>query len=285
MCARGGARWARVYFEGLVRAGRPTELGCPCVRGRNVRVRIRDGTIGMAQTSTSLQLAVDLLLENVPGAQRVGHVVHPALLPMVGNAPPTRATVAAGGPAAASVVTAGEVYLVKAEGLAVVQLRSPLARSGRGNFRDALAAWLIEVKPSRVVVLSGADATERVESQLAGTQARCVLSDGLQGEAEELNKLECPTLELREPSSAAPDGIYVHGGGIARRLFHACTAGGLDACILLHFCSPGDNQREAHALVRVVASWLGLKPAPSTWVTPLAWEMSFAPQQPLAGLY
>jgi proteasome assembly chaperone 2 len=231
------------------------------------------------------QMAVDLLPENLSGAKKVGHVVHTALLPMVGNAPPPQQQQLGGssdGPA--TLVTAGEVYVVKGEGLVVVQLRSPLARSGRSAFRDALVLWLGAIKAKRVVVLTGADASERVESQLSGSQLRCVLSDALQSNADALKQLACPTLEPRTKTAAAPDGLYVHGGGISRRVFHDCVAQGLAACVLVHFCNAGDNQQEAHALVQLLAGWLKFKSAPTEWTVPTSWALSFAPRPP-PGLY
>jgi proteasome assembly chaperone 2 len=116
------------------------------------------------------QLAVDLLLHN-RGARRVGHVVHPALLPMVGAAPVAGA--AAEGGAELQLVTAGDVYVVDDDGLLIIQLRSPLSKGGRSAFREAAVAWISSLSPSRVVVLTGVDATERIESQLEGTQMRC----------------------------------------------------------------------------------------------------------------
>ena len=73
-------------------------------------------------------------------------------------------------------VTAGDVHIVDADSVAIVQLRAPLSRSGRASFREAAATWIASLKPSRVVFLTGIDAVERIEPQLTGSQIRCAQS-------------------------------------------------------------------------------------------------------------
>jgi hypothetical protein len=117
-------------------------------------------------------------------------------------------------------------------------------------------------------------------------RTRCVLADQLRdaGEGSALAEAGCPELELRPPTSSNPDGVYLHGGGIARKLWRGCVDAGLDAAVLAHFVSQGDTREEAIALVRVLSKWLAWKNVPREWAPPPTWALTQAPD-PVRGLF
>ena len=121
---------------------------------------------------------------------------------------------------------------------------------------------------------------------LARCPSRCVLADRLRdaGEGSALTEHGCPELEPRPPTSTNPDGVYLHGGGIARKLWRACVDSGLDAAVLAHFVSQGDTHVEAIALVQVLSRWLAWENVPAEWAHPPAWALTQAPD-PVRGLF
>lgn len=109
------------------------------------------------------QLCVDLLLETLPDARRVGFLHHESVLPAVG---------AAGGPAsssssAAAAVLPVEVWSVPSLRLAVVQRRAPCAPGRRAAFAADLAAWARDAGVARAVLLCSAPAHRRGDRELA----------------------------------------------------------------------------------------------------------------------
>ena len=86
---------------------------------------------------------------------------------------------------------------------------------------------------------AGSDSSERIASQLQGPQHRHLLSPKLAGESASLEAAGGIPLEPRHVSEHNPEGIYIHGGGMARALFNDCVKEDLAAAALVHFCSAG----------------------------------------------
>eukprot|EP00041_Stephanoeca_diplocostata_P006230 m.78698 g.78698 ORF g.78698 m.78698 type:complete len:327 (+) comp16248_c1_seq13:303-1283(+) len=156
------------------------------------------------------QLAVDYLVQNIDG-KCVGYLEHTGILPMVGS------DVSISGDSG-KLLTSAEVYYAEQSKLLLLHMRSPVIQAYRTSFRQELAEWLLKIQCASVLILTGANATERIESQLTGPQVRCLLSSQITQEhpalSKELASLGCPALETRLPCASNPDGVYIHGGGM-----------------------------------------------------------------------
>ena len=107
-------------------------------------------------------------------------------------------------------------------------------------------------------------------------QHRHLLAPGMTGEAAGLEAAGGIPLEPRLKSEHNPDGIYIHGGGMARALFKDCCAANLPAAALIHFCSAGDTRQEAGQLASLVHSWLNVFDPEATGLkAPVTWQLCY----------
>lgn len=113
------------------------------------------------------QLAVDIILNNLPSAAHIGRLNCPHVLPFAGPSPtvPTHHS---------PILTPVELYSVaQAPGstttFIVAQQRSPLARGRAGDHARDLIAWAKAAGASAVVIVGGANAAGRRDAEIRGS--------------------------------------------------------------------------------------------------------------------
>eukprot|EP00039_Didymoeca_costata_P004812 m.76302 g.76302 ORF g.76302 m.76302 type:complete len:354 (-) comp12550_c0_seq3:716-1777(-) len=236
------------------------------------------------------QLTIDLLLEETK-AIRVGYLEHDALLPLVANSKD-----GCHKQGEDNVVTALEVYYSQEHNLTMLQIRSQISKAQTANFRKDLVKFLTDSKFIRVVVLSGSNSSERQASQLQGPQQRYILSAKMKDLEPNLKEMGWVELEPRVTSVTNPTGLFIHGGGMARSMFHSLCNEDVPVLCLVQFCNHGDTRFEALELASTfnqfhefktktgkhltLSTLLGFKVFFSQlveqWQVPTSWELCLA---------
>ncbi|CAL1538170.1 unnamed protein product [Lymnaea stagnalis] len=236
------------------------------------------------------QLAADLIV-NTLDMERVGYILHPSLLPCVGNNP-----FAIGDGSSCQLSTSCEIYESTKLKLVVIQQRAPLIKGKSRAYTEWLSSWLNEIQFDQVVVLTSSFAYERLDQQLSGPPFRVLYTKKMEERSGEIFKsqigwkeLECrhsfpaPTPIQRE-NEHADNLFYMPGSGITKNLFEKCQE--LPVLVLMMFVSEGDNAQDAVDLVGQLNLWLKLvtqkdENAPSenvqscSWKVPDSWRLVF----------
>ncbi|XP_060066414.1 proteasome assembly chaperone 2-like [Ylistrum balloti] len=242
------------------------------------------------------QLAVDLLISTL-WMERVGHIHHESILPLVGNDPFAHEDFSD-----CKLVTSCDVYESIEHKVVVIQQRAPFVRGKMAMFRKWLKEWVTSMSFTRLVILTSSRSEERLDVQLQGDQLRFLASQSMEDSstcqrlrAAPLNWLDlerrhtfpAPTPEELQNGQKQPDYIYIPGGGIAKSLLEECGKE-MPVLVLMLFCSEGDNAQDAIYLASRLNMWLDLvdmkpkknedgkiiKPLPG-WKIPLSWRHLF----------
>ncbi|XP_033755057.1 proteasome assembly chaperone 2-like isoform X2 [Pecten maximus] len=242
------------------------------------------------------QLAVDLLISTL-WMERVGHIHHESILPLVGNDPFAHEDFLD-----CKLVTSCDVYESIEHKVVVIQQRAPFVRGKMGMFRQWLKEWIISKSFTKLVILTSSRSEERLDVQLQGDQLRYLASKsmdestiGQRFQSPPLNWLDlerrhtfpAPTPDELQKGLKQADYIYIPGGGIAKSLMEECGKD-MPVLVLLLFCSEGDNAQDAIFLVTRLNQWLDLvdmkpkktekgdiiKPLPG-WKSPSSWRHLF----------
>ncbi|OWF48025.1 proteasome assembly chaperone 2-like [Mizuhopecten yessoensis] len=237
------------------------------------------------------QLAVDLLISTL-WMERVGHIHHESILPLVGNDPFAHEDFND-----CKLVTSCDVYESIEHKVVVIQQRAPFVRGKMALFRKWLKEWIINKSFKKLVILTSSRSEERLDIQIQGDQLRFLASQCMEEtktcqmlRSAPLNWLDLErrnTPEELQNGSEKPNYIYVPGGGIAKSLLEECGKD-MPVVVLLMFCSEGDNSQDAIFLASRLNQWLDLvdmkpkkredgqiiKPLPG-WKIPLSWRHLF----------
>lgn len=232
------------------------------------------------------QLTTDLLISTL-SCNSVGYLHDESIIPLCGNDAYGNTGVAQG-----SLVTSTEVYKCKEKQLIIVQQRSPLVKGKQKDFRKKLLTWVKECKFEKVILLCSTYSHERIDSQISGSPFRYLATPSLTPNIPA--DLQWQQLEKREntwggeketvPESTPEEtrGIYVPGGGIAKKLFEDCCREQVALATLMVFCSEGDNIPDALTLVTHLNQWLKLVQEPtgegnrtSPWRIPRSWDLLY----------
>ncbi|XP_033126060.1 proteasome assembly chaperone 2-like [Anneissia japonica] len=244
-------------------------LICPCISVGNVG-----------------QLATDLLISTLK-MQQVGYLYDSSMLPMCGNDPFSTSGLVEG-----KLCTSAEVYKCDEKKLLVVQLRALLVKGKHSQFRKKLLDWIQQSTFRQVILLTSSFAYERLDSQITGSPLRYLVTPLLKKMPNAPNtcNLQWTPLERREyvwspePDNASiPEearGIYLPGGGIARKFFEECCKEDIPLAVLLIFCSEGDNIPHAVQLANYLNDWLKFtekrtEPSGCTFKIPSSWTLLF----------
>ncbi|CAG5129469.1 unnamed protein product [Candidula unifasciata] len=241
------------------------------------------------------QLAADLIISTLH-LERVGYVLHPSLLPVIGSNPYADDDDSA----SYKLTTSCEVFESVVSKIVVIQQRAPVIKK---IYADWLSDWIKSQHFRQVVVLTSSFAQDRLDHQISGSPFRILLSPVLEEQEGEFfkTKLEWVKLEPRQPNPAftqiqspadsLPGNGYLHmpGSGIAKLVFDNCQE--LPVLVLLMFVSEGDNALDAVAVADQINKWLSLLPnqdpcdteepqghlkrRPVTWKIPRSWRLVF----------
>ena len=171
-------------------------------------------------------------------------ILHPSLIPCVG-ADPLHVD-------SPILTTAMQLYIHPESKLAVFQIRSGLLPGKGGAFLTDLLEWAKEVKITRLVCLSSSHAHERSDVQLRGSPLRFLASPSLDKEApvpEGFIRLETKERFPGLCSEEQPEGLFIPGGGLAKRFLLGCEEKEMQGLVLLKFCAEGDNTQDAIQVV------------------------------------
>ncbi|RIB21338.1 PAC2 family-domain-containing protein [Gigaspora rosea] len=204
------------------------------------------------------QLAVDLLITTL-NLQRIGFLEDENVIPVAGvNEHLTR-----------GITVAIEVYQSDDNKWTVIQQRATVIKKKWHNFTENLLAFIKQSQFSKVILLSSADATRRVDIQLTRFRATIL---GLKT----LEKISNDDYALKQDS----DLPKIPGGGISRFLFHKSQQEDIPLIMIIFFAIEGDNTQDAFLLANYTNSLLNLFPQqeiPITklWKTPASWNYLF----------
>ncbi|XP_063220764.1 proteasome assembly chaperone 2 [Bacillus rossius redtenbacheri] len=222
------------------------------------------------------QLAMDLVLSSLT-AVKIGYVLHPAILPVVGSDPYDLES--------SSLMISCEIFVVEDKKLILMQIRSPLIKTFRNDFLLKLLKWIQKMELSPVFILTSSHEYERNDEQIRGTPLRFLMTADLFSKHEEtiaklgwkeLEKRGCPDLTSQENH---PEEAYIPGGGFAKLLFDTCAFQKISSAVLLKFCSEGDNIPDAVLLANYLNDLIRLVPEGTSsvdrWHFPPSWKHLF----------
>ncbi|KAJ8880954.1 hypothetical protein PR048_017427 [Dryococelus australis] len=231
------------------------------------------------------QLAVDLILSSLT-AVKVGYVLHPAILPVVGSDPYDLQS--------SSFMIGCEIFAVENLKLLFMQIRSPLIKQLRNDFLLKLVKWIQKMECAEVIMLTSSYEYERSDEQIRGTPLRYLMTANLFSKHEEriaqlgwkeLEKRRCA--DITTLGSSIGEKLCIPGGGFAKVLFDMCTKQEISSAILLKFCSEGDNIPDSvlladywNDLVRIVPQTI----SGDRWRFPPSWKHLFG-NAPVEELY
>uniref|UniRef100_A0A2P2M103 Proteasome assembly chaperone 2 n=2 Tax=Rhizophora mucronata TaxID=61149 RepID=A0A2P2M103_RHIMU len=244
------------------------------------------------------QLVVDLLVSST-GAERIGYLDDPYILPCVGND--------AYGPTPCGDLSLPlEVYESAVNELTLVQQRSPVVKGMTGEFAKNLADFAIASGKKHVVVLSGLDFGRWQRVDMSSLQIYYLSSSSCNGTDDFCEQLGWKRLQEYDPAQRSWKYLSTLADGNTTRendlpledelveedyypslpfaaLFSFFKAKGLKVTCLLCYCSEGDNIPDAFHLAEAALQLLRLNSnnfhgdEDSKWVIPFSWKTVYGP--------
>lgn len=226
------------------------------------------------------QLACDLLLNQVYvscketlKADRIGCLRTRHVLPVAGchaldSADP------------AQVCTNVEVFRVHDKQVTVVQQRAPVLAGHVSAYVKELCAWINDVGFSRVIMLGGADASGRTDTQIMNREPRFVTTSAVDvAQLEELASQSVRPLE-EDPSNTASNGPQLLNAGLLNLMHRTCEDSGVAFIGLVLFCKEGVNISEGLAMAACANNLIQLITLPTAsteksirWKPPTSWSV------------
>lgn len=213
------------------------------------------------------QLAADLLIASLK-LNRVGVFDPKHLVPVVG----------AREDGTAGLTTPIELFGDQKSKIVIVQQRSPVLKSFKQQFADALLEFIRDSGVSAVVFMAGIDTMDRTDTQMLTptTFIQPPASPPLAGgPLTFLADLPIPPYSSSPSPGAASspwNAPFIPGGGITHRLLSSIPdSWQIPTVCLLQYAMEGDNRSDAQLLATVVAHALGTTADISTWTQPKAW--------------
>ncbi|RHZ79675.1 hypothetical protein Glove_142g46 [Diversispora epigaea] len=224
------------------------------------------------------QLAVDLLITTL-NLQRIGFLEDENVLPISGASAGNGITVAI------------EVYQSSDGRWTIIQQRAPTIKKKRNVFVENLLAFIKESNFSKVILLSSADATYRIDDQLTGIPLRFLATSEIPNDLLEQsntlglklmekipkNEYETSIQDYHKKQDDIQDLPQIPGGGISKYLFRICQNEKIPFYMIIYFAIEGDNTRDAFLLADYTNSLLNLSSHKDTikWKAPLSWTSLF----------
>ncbi|TPX38373.1 hypothetical protein SmJEL517_g00190 [Synchytrium microbalum] len=223
------------------------------------------------------QLSLDLLISSL-NAQLVGHLESPFVLPVVGSN-------AFSDKGIHPLTTSFEVFQSpQTPTITLLQIRGTIIPNRSQLFASSIHAWAESIQVARVIIVSGADATARIDSQISRPVITFYtpLSNtstinsvyGKEMDVMQWTKLE----ELTETNSG--------GVGLVKFLvktFEKQDAGGIPLLCLLWYTVEGDNIPDSQYVVSGLNQLLKL--SISDYKMPPSWKGLFGNAPPSSSIF
>ncbi|KAL4073931.1 PAC2 family-domain-containing protein [Scleroderma yunnanense] len=214
------------------------------------------------------QLTADLFIATL-GLRRVGVFDPRHLVPVVG----------ASEDGGSALTLPLELFGSNSSNIAVIQQRSPVLRSFKQDFTDALLEFISASYVSAVIFLAGVDMSNRTDAQMLTptTYIRPPSSPSVTPTP----LMSLPDLPIPPYSSPVAQFIlpgqdqcnipFVPGGGLTRRILSSIpTSWKIPTVCLLQYVVEGDNRLDAHLLATVLAKLLNTHT--TSWKQPTTWS-------------
>jgi proteasome assembly chaperone 2 len=237
------------------------------------------------------QLALDLLIRNIPNTIRVGYIQSPYVLPMVGND-------AFGESEEGRLHLAAEVYVMLDYNYTLLHIRSPIVK--HKLFAKELVSWVKREGFIRWLILASANASWRMDQLLSEVQqsnntqisVRCKIAGGNEWKNSELVKVVPPLDDLapqHHSSSVHSEEEEKFLTGLKRELITAAENEHVSTCLILVLCNEGDNLPHGTFLAEIVSTYVLFagdveKARSLKWTMPSSWKFLYGPP-PSSSLY
>ncbi|KAI8849288.1 PAC2 family-domain-containing protein [Chytridium lagenaria] len=227
------------------------------------------------------QLAVDVLLCSL-GPVKVGTFTSPLVYAVAGGG-----AYQAG--SSEQLTTSFELFQVNGRNIFIVQLRTPALKGQGSNFAKAFAEWAKNAGVAEVLVVSGADASRRTDSQLGDASPIRVKTDegtlGAKAQSLGLAGIEkfIPSYEEQAQESAKATFPFPPGMGLARLLLNSLKDSELKSTYVTIFVNEGDNTNASVFLAQHISALLDLKI--DAFNIPYAWKNMYTDRDTLTTIY
>ncbi|KAF9482108.1 hypothetical protein BDN70DRAFT_802116 [Pholiota conissans] len=224
--------------------------------------------VPVVSTANVAQLAIDLVIASL-SLERVAVLDPEYCVPVVGAREDGQQ----------GITTPLELYGHHELDFVVVQQRSPVLKSKKQEYIDALFNFIKSSQFSAVLFLSGVDLSNRTDSQMMTPtyQIRPENTPSLSSSPlESLSSLPIPLytspVDQSLPKTGETSSIpFIPGGGLMRRILLSIPKGWeLPTASLLQFVLEGDNRTDAGFLASVVVKVVGKDVA--QWKQPNSWK-------------
>lgn len=220
------------------------------------------------------QLSADLLISTL-WLNKVAYLHTDLLLPVVGNDPYATGKIEK----TCKLCTCCELYENEALKLAIIQLRSKIAKGRKGEYVRRLEHWITCSKFENVIIISSSNLHRRQECEMKGGKIKYLISDSLR---DITGKVLTESLDWKEHSNYETiDQVQLPGSGIALPLFTKCSKSGLNIILVFVYTERGDNLQNAYILCNMLNDWRGwldmrknekTEIAKGQWKPPISWR-------------
>lgn len=222
------------------------------------------------------QLSVDLLCSSLE-VELCGYMHSTSLLPIVGGNPYNDRD--------SRLATACQLYACESQKLLIIQQRTPVSPSCRGEYSSELSNWMKEKRFKLVVMLASCLSQFRSPEELKGGALHYLCGDAVDSiRKQQVEAIGWKLFEKQDPLTKRTDsegGVYLMpGSGMARPILEKCMANEVPVVMLLLYCSEGDNSPDALLLADSVNRWLQLLTEKQGWKTPISWSHLFGQAAP-----
>ncbi|XP_003746113.1 proteasome assembly chaperone 2 [Galendromus occidentalis] len=220
------------------------------------------------------QLAIDLLCSSLD-TELCGYMHSVSLLPLVGGNPYKD-----GDPRLA---TACQLYACSSKKILLIQQRTPVSPSCRGEYSSKLTSWMKSMNFRLVVMLATCLSQFRSPEQLKGSALQYLCGNAVdKSTSKDIENFGWKIFEKQDPLTKLPDpegGVYLMpGSGMARPILEKSFQSDVPVVMMLLYCSEGDNTPDALLLADSLNKWLRL--ADKGWRTPMSWSHLFGQAAP-----
>ncbi|TFK68677.1 hypothetical protein BDN72DRAFT_797423 [Pluteus cervinus] len=212
--------------------------------------------VPVVSTANLAQLAADLLIASL-SLRRLAVVDPSYFVPAVGGREDGEL----------GITLPMELYGSPASNVVIVQQRSPVLKSKKQKFVDALLKFISTSGVACVLFLSGLDVTNRTDQQML-TPTYFITPIALDLEKTPLNRLaSLPIPRFHNENETIPT---IPGSGLTKRILSSLPEGwSIPISALLHFVLEGDNRYDAQLFASVVSRVVGLDQL--IWRQPTSW--------------